>query len=262
MKIALIQTDIIWNDPTANIARCTALAEEAIRGGAEILIFPEMFPCGFSKPRGELAQSCYEIGTLFLSEFCQKNNVFTIGSLPQPESATKVYNTALVCSPYGPSDSYRKIHLFSYGDEGKNYSTGTSTLTTSLRGLRCSVFICYDLRFPLPFSALAEKTDLYVVVANWPTSRREHWLTLLRARAIENQAYVAGVNRVGTDPQLTYSGDSVLFAPDGSQLTELSRDERVIFGNVEASCVAEWRSSFPALRDRRPEVYKTIGAGS
>lgn len=114
----------------------------------------------------------------------------------------------------------------------------------------------------LPFSALAEKTDLYIVVANWPTTRREHWLTLLRARAIENQAYVAGVNRAGTDPQLKYSGDSVLFAPDGTQLTELSSDERVIFGNVEASCVAEWRASFPALSDRRPEVYKTIGAAS
>jgi len=262
MKIALMQTDIIWNDPSANIARCTALAEEAVGGGAQLLVFPEMFPCGFSKPTGDLAHVCYERGSHFLSHIAQTHNVWTIGSLPQPESTTKAYNTALVCSPDGRTEGYRKIHLFSYGDESTNYSMGTATLTTSLQGLRCSVFICYDLRFPLPFSALAEKTDLYVVVANWPTSRREHWLTLLRARAIENQAYVAGVNRAGTDPLLTYSGDSVLFGPDGTQLTQLSSDERVIFGDVEASCVTEWRAAFPALRDRRPEIYKMIGAAS
>lgn len=262
MKIALVQTNIIWNEPTANIARCTELADEAIGGGAELIIFPEMFPCGFSKPTGDLAQSCYEIGFHFLSELARARNVFTIGSLPEPESATKVYNTALVCGPNGTAEAYRKIHLFSYGDEGKSYSTGFSTLTTSLRGLRCSVFICYDLRFPLPFYSLAEKTDLFVVVANWPTGRREHWLTLLRARAIENQAYVAGVNRAGSDPQLEYSGDSVLFAPDGTQLTELSSAERVILADVEASRVAEWRETFPAIRDRRPETYKTIGAAS
>jgi predicted amidohydrolase len=259
MKVALVQTDILWNEPARNIDRCAALADDAIRSGAELLIFPEMFPCGFSKPTGELAQACYEAGLQFINELASKRGVAAIGSLPQPVSPTEVFNTALVCKPDGSVESYRKIHLFSYGDEGKSYSKGTSTLTTSIQGLRCSVFICYDLRFPLPFYDLAEKTDLYVVVANWPTGRREHWLTLLRARAIENQAYVAGVNRTGRDPELAYSGDSVLFAPDGTQLTELSSDERVIISEVVASRVSEWRTTFPALRDRRPDIYKTIG---
>ena len=262
MKVALVQTDIVWNDPATNIARCTTLADEAIRQGAELVVFPEMFTCGFSKPTGELAQKCYEAGAQFLTELATQRAVAAIASLPQPESPTRVFNTALVCKPDGSVESYRKMHLFSYGDEGKSYSMGTSTLTTSIKGLRCSVFICYDLRFPLPFYDLAEKTDLYVVVANWPTGRREHWLNLLRARAIENQAYVAGVNRTGSDPELSYSGDSVLFAPDGTQLTELSSDERVIVGEVTASRVSEWRATFPALRDRRPDVYKTIGGPS
>lgn len=262
MKIALVQTDIIWNEPGANISRCAALANDAVQGGAELLIFPEMFPCGFSKPTGDLAHASYEAGLQFLTELAHKHQVAAIGSLPQPESATTVFNTALLCKPDGTVESYRKIHLFSYGDEGKSYAMGSKTLTTSLRGLRCSLFICYDLRFPLPFYELAERTDLYIVVANWPTGRREHWLNLLRARAIENQAYVAGVNRTGKDPELSYSGDSVLFAPDGTQLTELTSDERVILCDVDSSRVAEWRATFPALRDRRPDVYKTIGAPS
>ena len=256
MKVALVQTDIIWNDPVANIQRCQLLAERAIKGGAELLIFPEMFTCGFSKPTGELAQKSYEMGAQFLTQLAVQHGVHAIGSLPQPVSPSKTYNTALVSKPDGIVEHYHKIHLFSNGGEGEVYAAGTSTLTTSINDIRCSVFICYDLRFPIPFHQLAEKTDLFVVIANWPTPRREHWLTLLRARAIENQAFVAGVNRTGTDPGLAYSGDSVLFAPDGTQLTELTTEEGVIMCEVDAGRVTEWRKSFSAVRDRRPEVYR------
>lgn len=258
MKVALVQTDIIWNDPSANVSRCESLATEAIQRGAELIIFPEMFTCGFSKPTGDLALASYESGASFLSSLATTKGVFAIGSLPEPVAPSEVYNTALIAKPDGSTERYRKIHLFSYGDEAREYSAGSETLTTSLNGLRCSVLICYDLRFPIPFSNLAEQTDLFVVVANWPSARREHWLTLLRARAIESQAYVAGVNRAGNDPELSYSGDSVLFAPDGTQLTEIIRQEGVILADVEAERVAEWRKTFPALRDRRPQAYKSI----
>lgn len=258
MKVALVQTDIVWNDPAANIQRCQALADTALKGGAELLIFPEMFTCGFSKPTGDLAQKSYESGAQFLTQLAQKHEAYTIGSVPQPVSSSKTYNTALLSRPDGTVELYQKIHLFSNGGEGDAYAAGTSTLTTTIKDIRCSIFICYDLRFPLPFHQLAEKTDLFVVVANWPTPRREHWLTLLRARAIENQAYVAGVNRTGTDPGLAYSGDSVLFAPDGTQLTELTAQENVIMCEVDAGKVAEWRKSFSAVRDRRPEIYQGL----
>ena len=258
MKIALVQTNIIWNDPKANMDKCASLADEAIRHGAEVIIFPEMFPCGFSKPTGDLAHTSYEQGAHFLTNLSVTKEVFAIGSLPEAVSPSEVYNTALVTKPDGSTERYRKVHLFSYGDEAREYSAGSQMLTTSLRGLRCSVFICYDLRFPLPFQQLAEKTDLFVVVANWPSPRREHWLTLLRARAIESQAYVVGVNRTGNDPELSYNGDSVLFGPDGTQLTELSPTEGVIIAEVDPVRVAEWRKTFPALRDRRPEVYASF----
>jgi predicted amidohydrolase len=258
MKVALVQTDIIWNDPVANITRCQTLADEALRKGADLLIFPEMFTCGFSKPTGELAQHSYESGEQFLNKLSQNHGVHAIGSVPQPASSTHIFNAALVSKPDGTIERYHKIHLFSNGGETGAYAAGSSTLTTPIKGVRCTVFICYDLRFPLPFHQRAKDTDLFVVIANWPTPRREHWLTLLRARAIENQAYVAGVNRTGTDPELAYSGDSVLFAPDGTQITELTDQEAVIMGDVDAGRVLEWRSAFPAIRDRRPETYRGL----
>lgn len=258
MKVGLVQSDIVWNDPSANTTRCQTLADNALEEGADLLIFPEMFTCGFSMPTGDLAHQSYRSGLEFLTHLSKKNSVYAIGSVPQPESSSTLSNTALVSKPDGTFESYRKMHLFSKGGETLPYVAGTSSLTTAINGVRCTVFICYDLRFPLPFHQLAEKTDLFVVIANWPSPRREHWLTLLRARAIENQAYVAGVNRTGSDPGLTYSGDSVLFAPDGTQLTALTDQETVILCDVDAGKVAEWRSSFPAVRDRRPDVYRTL----
>lgn len=258
MKVALVQTDIVWNDPAANIQQGKLLATQAVTEGAELLIFPEMFTCGFSKPTGDLAQESYASGAQFLQQIAQEHAVCTIGSLPQPTSPSQIYNVALACKADGSVEHYQKIHLFSSGDESVNYSAGSTVLNTEIHDVRCSIFICYDLRFPLPFHHLADKTDLYVVVANWPSSRREHWLTLLRARAIENQAYVAGVNRVGEGGGLSYSGDSVLFGPDGTQLTELAMQEKVIMGEVDPTRVADLRSSFPAIRDRRHDVYRSL----
>lgn len=255
MKIALLQTDIAWNAPTENIARCETLASEAIEAGAELLIFPEMFTCGFSMPDGLTAKESYAQGLSFLSTTAQKHDVATLGSLPETSPTGELFNTAIVCTPDGEAASYRKLHLFSYGDETKKYSPGSKLLTTTVKGVRCSIFICYDLRFPIPFHHVAEHTDLYIVVANWPAPRREHWLTLLRARAIENQAYLAGVNRVGEGGGLSYSGDSVVFGPDGTQLTELTPAQAVITCDIDPGKVAEWRRTFPAVKDRRPSVY-------
>ena len=116
---------------------------------------------------------------------------------PRPAGDGLPSNTLLLAGPQGQLHRYRKLHPFSFAGEHEHYAAGTELLQVELLGLRCSFFICYDLRFANEFWSLAENTDLYVVVANWPARRREHWTSLLRARAIENQAYVAGVNRVG-----------------------------------------------------------------
>jgi predicted amidohydrolase len=265
MKISLIQSDIAWNDPARNVECCRALALEALASQGQVLIFPEMFTCGFSIPAGELAQRSSERGLDLLQSIAVENSVYTIGSLPEIAEGGTLYNTAWLFGPDGSNASYRKIHPFSYGGESETYSPGSVLCTTPLRDrsntiLRCSMLICYDLRFAPLFWACAPETDLFVVVANWPATRREHWLTLLRARAIENQAYVAGVNRVGIGGGLPYSGDSVVFAPDGTELCRLGDSQGVLTCDVEPATVSSWRATLPALRDRRGKLYQTFGA--
>lgn len=258
MKISLIQTDIAWNDPAQSIARCETLTSQALTAGGEFLVFPEMFTCGFSMPSGDMARQSAAQGLNFLTSVARTNEVHTLGSLPETSESGELYNTAWLCSPEGVKASYRKIHLFSYGDETTLYSPGNSYATTLIGDLRCSLFICYDLRFGHPFMELAPKTDVFLIVANWPATRREHWLTLLRARAIENQAYVVGVNRVGVGGGLEYSGDSAAFGPDGSELGRLDGSPGVLTVDATPNVVASWRDTFPALRDRKISVYKPL----
>ena len=255
MKISIIQTDIAWNNPDENISRSRDLAQRALAEGGELLVFPEMFTTGFSMPTGDVAREGASHGLGFLSSLAREHNVHTLGSLPEEDPSGKMFNTAWLFSPDGSSASYRKMHLFSYGDETSRYSAGHAPTVASIGDIRTALFICYDLRFGTPFTTLAPRTDLFLIVANWPSSRREHWLTLLRARAIENQAYVIGVNRVGEGGGLHYSGDSVAYAPDGSELGRLSDRPATLTVEVQRDVVTKWRETFPALRDRRPDLY-------
>ena len=151
---------------------------------------------------------------------------------------------------------YAKIHPFSFAGEHREYAAGDRVVTADVEGVRVTPFVCYDLRFPEPFRLAAAGTDLYAVVANWPQERREHWRLLLRARAVENQAYVAGVNRVGDGGRLHYDGESALISPSGETLAEGDDQERVLLCDVDAKRVAETRARFPFLDDRRPDAYR------
>lgn len=259
MKIALLQTDIAWNMPPRNLSRAAELCRKAKDSGAEMVVLPEMFTCGFSMPQGEDARRNFTDGSSFLKQTAQELNMTTVGTVPEVDNDGKLYNTALIYRPDGTFESYRKVHLFSFGEETSHYSSGSELLCTSVQDIRCSIFICYDLRFPLPFHNVAPHTDLFIIPANWPSTRREHWLTLLRARAIESQAYVAGINRVGEGGGLTYSGDSVVFGPDGTQLTQILSEESVSVCEISSSEVARYRATFPALKDRRDDLYASLG---
>jgi predicted amidohydrolase len=263
MKISLIQSDISWNEPAQNVERCTALAHEALASRSEVLIFPEMLTCGFSMPTGSLAAESSQLGHQLLSSIADQHSVYTVGSLPEVATEGKLYNTAWIFGPNRFSAAYRKIHPFAFGGETDPYAPGSSVCTVNLKAssgqtLRTTVLICYDLRFAPLFWAQAPRTDLFIVVANWPAKRREHWLTLLRARAIENQAYVAGVNRVGSGGGLDYSGDSALFAPDGTELGKLGDSQSILTCDVDPASVTSWRATLPALRDRRAELYANL----
>ena len=163
----------------------------------------------------------------------------------------------MLASPAGDVHRYDKIHPFSYAGEHEHYAAGAASPTWDIEGVRVTPFVCYDLRFADDWWAKAGDTDLYVCVANWPASRRAHWQTLLRARAIENQTYVLGVNRVGSGGGIDYCGDSALVGPFGEDVATAEPGvAQVVVGDVDPARVAEVRAGFPFLRDRRTHAVR------
>jgi len=255
LRVALVQMELAWEDPPANHRRARRLLEEARDRGARLALLPEMFSTGFSMETEKITQPREGPSQKFLEEVSAALKIWTIASVPEA-SGPRPYNMCIVCSPSGVAARYAKIHPFSYAGEHEHYAAGDRVVTVEIEGVRVTPLVCYDLRFPEPFRVAAAETDLFAVVANWPEPRREHWRTLLRARAIENQAYVAGVNRVGDGGGAHYAGDSALVAPLGETLAEGDDRERVLVADVEPEKVAKLRARFPALQDRRPEAYK------
>lgn len=255
MKVAAIQTDISWEDPQQNFQRLAPRIAAAAATGAALVVLPEMFACGFSMNTARIHEPAEGPTPRFLHQMAREHQVWICGSYPETKATTatggRPHNTLLLAGPGGEAHRYHKIHPFSLAREHEHYSAGTDYLTVSLHGLRVTFFICYDLRFADEFWATANQTDAYVVVANWPERRREHWRTLLRARAIENQAYVIGVNRVGAGDGLDYGGDSAIIDPLGEALVEARKDPTILLADLDPARVAEIREKLPFLRDRR-----------
>jgi predicted amidohydrolase len=178
--------------------------------------------------------------------------VWVCASVPErAQPSARPFNQLVLAAPEGSARRYAKIHPFTFGREHEHYAAGKDFLTVDIEGTRCTFFVCYDLRFADEFWALAERTDCYVLPANWPAARREHWMALLRARAIENQAYVVGVNRVGDGGRLHYCGDSMIIDPFGEIVALASDSETIITANVDPDRVRAIRAEYPFLQDRR-----------
>ncbi len=255
MRVALLQMDLAWEDVAENHRRAARLLEKAKMGGATLAVLPEMFSTGFSMDAERIAQPPGGASEQFLREQAGKLGIWILASVPE-QGAPAPRNMAMLVSPEGAVVKYAKIHPFSYAGEDRVYAAGERAVTAVVADVRVTPLVCYDLRFPEPFRTAAEDTDLFVVVANWPDPRREHWRTLLRARAIENQAYVVGVNRAGDGGKLHYAGDSAAIAPLGETLVEAGPGEQVLFADVDAAVVSKLRERFPALKDRRPSAYR------
>ena len=255
MRIALVQMDLAWEDVPENHRRAALLLEEAAAGGARLALLPEMFSTGFSMDSRRIAQPPGGPSESFLREQSARLDLWILASVPEAGEPSP-RNMALLVSPDGSVVRYAKIHPFSYAGEDRVYTAGDRVVTAEIEGMRVTPLVCYDLRFPEPFRTAADETDLFAVVANWPDQRREHWRALLRARAIENQAYVAGVNRAGDGNGLHYAGDSAAIAPLGETIVEADDREQVLFADVEPGVVRKLRSRFPALDDRRPSAYR------
>ncbi|MDQ1730857.1 MAG: hypothetical protein QOK10_1016 [Pseudonocardiales bacterium] len=257
MRVAAIQHDIVWQDAAATRKHVEPMIEQAASSGARLIVLSEMFATGFSMEPERIAEDPGGETEQFLISQARRHNAWLVGSIAQfsgeqtPEGTPRAVNVAVLAGPNGQLHRYRKIHPFSYAREHEHYDAGTGFLNVDLDGLRVTVFICYDLRFADEFWQCAEGTDLYVVPANWPEPRREHWRALLRARAIENQAYVIGCNRVGRAGTLNHLGDSVILDPLGRALSEASVGETVLVADVDRAEVARVRERFPFLQDRR-----------
>jgi predicted amidohydrolase len=214
-----------------------------------------MFCTGFSMESEKIAQPPGGPSETFLRATAKELGLWILASIPEA-GAPKPRNMAILAAPDGSVERYAKIHPFTFGGEHRVYTGGDRVVTAAIDGVRVTPFVCYDLRFPEPFRLAADETDLFALVANWPEARREHWRTLLRARAIENLCYVAGVNRVGEGGGLRYTGDSAVISPWGEVLAEGDASDSVLVADVDPAVVRDARAKFPALADRRPEAYR------
>lgn len=253
MRVAAIQHDIVWEDPEKNFAHLEPKIKEAANTGAQLIALTEMYSTGFSMDTDKIAEPVDGPSTQFLVDQAAATGAVLCGSIPERSpSLARPFNQFLIVEPSGTVHRYAKIHPFTYGKEDEHYSAGENRITVTIDDLRITPFVCYDLRFADEFWAMAQQTDLYIVVANWPEKRRHHWSSLLTARAIENQAYVLATNRVGEGGRLTYTGDSVIIDPLGQPMDSApAGEEAILVADVDPDTVGEVRRQFPFLQDRR-----------
>jgi predicted amidohydrolase len=251
MRVAAVQHDISWEEPEKTRHAVTALIAHAAADGARLIVLPEMFATGFSMRPERIAEDEGGPTEQFLLGQAAEHDAYLIASVAQRGADGLFRNNAIVAGPDGLVARYAKIHPFTFAGEAEHYAAGDRFVTVVLDGLQVTVFVCYDLRFADEFWRTGVDTDVFVVPANWPSPRHEHWNILLRARAIENQAYVIGVNRVGLAKDLPHSGGSLVVDPMGAVLVEGGADEGVLLADVDPAVVSEVRARFPFLADRR-----------
>jgi predicted amidohydrolase len=257
MQIACAQLDILWEDKPANYAKVERLLDDAALPASALVVLPEMFSTGFSMNVATIAEAPHAETERFLAACARRRNVNLLAGVVTRGPHGMGRNEAVVYDAAGTNVvRYQKLHPFTGGGETRHYAPGDRTVAFDWNGFRVAPFICYDLRFPEVFRAAARSgANLLAVLANWPASRETHWVTLLRARAIENQAYVAAVNRCGNDPSLAYSGRSLIIDPRGEILADAGAAEGVIRADIDPETVAAYRREFPALADARSEFF-------
>jgi predicted amidohydrolase len=262
LAVAGLQMDIAWEAPDENFdrvremgARAVEELEESFGPGPRLLVLPEMFATGFSMA-SDRVEAHAEKTRAFMTGLASELDVHVLGGYAEPWDPKPANACSLISSEGEELLHYQKLHPFSLAGEHENFTKGQTVATAEVGGVRISALICYDLRFPEPFRPFAKGTDMYCVIANWPDMRRDAWSLLLRARAIENQAYVLGVNRVGKAGNLLHSGDSALIDPMGATLTEsVPYEEGLVLGEVDPLEVKRVRRQLGFLEDRRPGLY-------
>jgi omega-amidase len=258
IKIALAQMDVKWAEPEANLTTVRQLVAQAAEAQADLVVLPELWGSGYDLAHASQYATTVNDG-LFgeMAALAGAHRLHVVGSLLEQENG-RIYNTCALFSPRGLVATYRKIHLFRLMEEHRYLAPGDQpTLCEDLPWGTTALAICYDLRFPELFRGYAlAGARLVVIPAQWPARRVDHWGTLLRARAIENQCFVAGCNRVGRDNGDPFGGRSALVGPWGEVLVEGDDRPALLLAEVDLDKVEQARQHIPILSDRRPECYE------
>lgn len=248
IKVTLVQTTLIWEAPSENRGRLLNLLEP-LSGTTDLIVLPEMFTTGFSMNAKSLAEPMSGPTLQWLQKAAARTNAVITGSFIAVDN-NQYYNRLIWMRPDGTYEHYDKRHLFSLAKEHNYYSAGQQQLLVELKGWKVLPLICYDLRFPV-WSRNTMGYDLLIYVANWPERRSFAWKSLLTARAIENQTYTIGVNRVGIDENdIAYSGDSLLADYAGQTLFTAAHHEHIFTATLSANKQQEFREKFRFLDDR------------
>lgn len=253
MNVLAVQLDIVWEDKAANHQKVRQLLEQAQPAPGALVVLPEMFATGFSMRAAALSDTASQATQQFLAGTAKTFGVYLAGGVVSDGQAGLGRNECVVYDPHGRELArYCKLHPFTYGGESAHYAAGEQVVLFDWAGFKVAPFICYDLRFPEIFrAAVKQGANLIVVMANWPVTRIAHWDALLQARAIENQAYVIGVNRCGQDPLLSYSGSSRIIGPRGDIIIAANAAECVIQAELNLAEVQNYRCDLPFLADMR-----------
>jgi omega-amidase len=259
LRFSIVQTALHWEEKQANLGM---LQEKimGISGKPELIILPEMFTTGFSMNKETLAESLNGPTVEWMKEIAEKKSAILTGSFIAKDIKDQkpvYYNRLVWMLPNGEYGIYDKRHLFAFGKEDQHYNPGQNRFIASVNGWKINLQICYDLRFPIWIRQSKEfqtdagpEYDLLIVVANWPQPRMHAWRTLLTARAIENQCYVIGVNRTGTDGRgLQYVGESMILGPLGETIQILGAEEEIFSHTLGREHLDETRTKFPFWRD-------------
>ena len=253
MKVTLLQTDIAWGKPEANLRRAGELIKA--HPGSDLYVLPEMFTTGFATTPDAKIDEDPDRTVEWMRSVAGKHGCAIAGSVAQRDS-DRCVNRFHFVTPDGKDVVYDKRHLFTYGGEKERFSGGSERVVTEFRGWRFLLLVCYDLRFPV-WLRNRDDYDAILLVANWPVVRQDAWETLVKARAIENQCFVAGVNRVGADPVCEYIGGSTLYNPYGEQLARCDDGlQSAATGVLDMGMLEDYRSKFPVLEDADDFILK------
>ena len=258
MNVVCVQIDPVWENKSANHEKIARLLEAAKPPKDSLIVIAEMFATGFSMNATKITDSGNHETYNFLSQLAKTYSANVMGGLVTTDASGKGRNECVVFSPDGSELArYCKLHPFTLGGELANFVKGEKIVTFDLHGFTIAPFICYDLRFPEVFRIASHRgANLITVIASWPARRHQHWVKLLQARAIENQAYVIGVNRCGLDAEnLVHDGQSMIIAPSGEILLEAGNTEATISAEIQVEEVLEYREKLPFLRDLRTEFF-------